>query len=57
MKDKLETLFWKIAIRIIRKGYGDCVDLEESDRDDGCAGCRAGNIIRWIEDHISLIRS
>ncbi len=53
MKNYLEIMFWKLAIRIIKKGYGaDCPDYDER-----CASCRAKDTIGWVEDHISLIKS
>ena len=68
MIDKLEILFWRLAIWIIRKGYG--ADCRESDIDDfpenkeellkdpkgRCGSCRAKEAIEWIEDHIELIK-
>ena len=51
MKNILEIWFWRIAIRIIKKGYGeDCPDEME-----GCPSCEARKVIEWIEDHILLI--
>ena len=51
MKDILEIWFWRIAIRIIKKGYGaDCPDEAE-----GCVSCDAKRVIGWIERHILLI--
>lgn len=52
MIDYLEIYFWKIAIRIIRKGYGNACD----DYDENCACCQANKTINWIEEHIKLIR-
>jgi len=52
MKDKLEILFWKVARRIIINGYGKPC----SDFDAGCACCRAGKTIEWIDHHINLIK-
>ena len=67
----LETLFWKLAKYIIRKGYGD--GCETSDLDDfheiwgkeklaesvndsrRCGACRAKEVMDWIDGHIELI--
>jgi len=72
MKDYLEIKFWKLAIYIIRKGYGaDCpasdlewfykhVVREETFADkvfSRCASCKAKETIDWIEGHIELINS
>jgi len=67
----LETLFWKLAKHIIRKGYGNgCVTsdlddfsemwgkkkLSESVNDSGrCGACRAKEVVDWIDGHIELI--
>jgi hypothetical protein len=64
----IETLFWKIAIWIIHRGYGEKCDT--SDLDDfpetykspkdvfnggRCAACRANEVVDWMEGHIELI--
>lgn len=64
----IETIFWRIAKWIIKRGYG--ANCEGSDLDDfpelhkdpksvfdsgRCASCRAKEIINWIDDHIELI--
>ena len=69
IKDILEIQFWRVAKRIILKGYG--ADCETSDLDDfpekyqtpqsvfnrgRCGSCRAKEMVNWIDDHISLIQ-
>lgn len=57
--DKKEILFWKKAIKYLKKGYGFC------DETDGltfldpqrCGGCNATDIKKWIEGHIDLIKN
>lgn len=52
MKDWLEIQFWKIAKIIIKKEYGaNCEDYSKN-----CASCEAKKIIKWIDEHINLIR-
>jgi len=68
MKDFLEIQFWRVAIWILKKGYG--ANCRTSDLDDfpeeykspkdvfsknRCGSCRAKETINWIEDHIKLI--
>lgn len=69
MKDKLEIQFWKIAKRLLKRGYG--CNCETSDLDDfkemykepkdvfhggRCASCRAKEICDWIDEHIDLLK-
>jgi hypothetical protein len=58
MIDYLEIQFWRIAKYLIRKGYGadeiGC-GTEGNDEPD-CASCRASHIIKWIDNHIELIK-
>ena len=71
MKDKLEILFWKAAILILRRGYGancrtsDVDDFPEMLNKNGskyvesngrCGSCRAKETIKFIKDHIELIK-
>ena len=69
----IETLFWKVAIWILRRGYG--ADCETSDLDDfhemysnaplsesiahggRCGSCKAKETIAFIKNHIELINS
>lgn len=47
---------WKVAKWLIMRGYGD--DCRNSgDFSEGCASCRAGKALDWIEGHIDLINS
>ena len=47
----LETLFWKVAIWIIERGYGTaCPEFSE-----GCGACQANKAANWIRGHIDLI--
>lgn len=56
MKDYLEIKFWEVAKWLIMRGYGD--DCRNSgDFSEGCASCRAGKALDWIEGHIDLINS
>lgn len=72
MLDRLEVIFWRLARHILVKGYGgDCktCDLDDFDNDikkgnvgewithDGrCCSCRAKETIKFIDDHIDLLR-
>ena len=58
MLDYLEIIFWKIALKILKKGYGYCWE-----RDGGkfrgknrCSGCDGSDVQDWISDHIDLIK-
>ena len=55
--DSLEIIFWKVAKRIILKGYGYC---EERDggvfmKNGRCGACDASDVCDFIDNHISLI--
>ena len=52
MRDYLEILFWRAAIRLIENGYGKatCGEYEPE-----CARCRSGKAVRWIKGHIRLL--
>ena len=50
----IEILFWKIAKRIIIRGYG--ADCEEKDELGLCDSCKAKEVVDWIDKHIELIR-
>ena len=69
MKDWFEIKFWKVAIWILRKGYGgncETCDLDDFDYNNPiseqviakgrCGSCRARECIIFIQDHISLIK-
>lgn len=48
----IEILFWRIAQKLIRKGYGaNCPDFAEE-----CYGCGAKKVIEWIEEHIEIMK-
>lgn len=48
----VQILFWKLAIHLIKKGYGaNCVDY-----DGYCESCKARKVIEWIEEHIELLK-
>jgi len=54
----LETQFWKIAIWLIKRGYGadcDTHDLDDFNGEARCPSCKAKDIIEWIEEHIELL--
>lgn len=60
----LEIKFWKVAIWIIKRGYGTCekMDYEEFEyhphelnAQGRCPACQATEVIKWIEYHLSLL--
>ena len=71
-KEKEEIRFWRKAIGILKRGYGaDCKtnDLDDFAKDfrkmtydqaisekRRCGSCRAKETIRFLEDHIDLIK-
>lgn len=70
ISDWFEIRFWRMAVWILKKGYGgncptsdldDFPDMYKVPKDvfhDGrCASCRAREVIDWIEDHIRLLKS
>jgi hypothetical protein len=53
MNDFIDILILKLAIWVIRKGWGgDCLEYAE-----GCAECEAGKVIDWLQNAIKLIKS
>lgn len=59
MRDRFEIFFWKVALYLLRTGYGYCEEprsLGDKDLDNGCAGCKASEVQDWIKKHIQLIK-
>lgn len=55
--NKLETIFWKVAKRIIKKGYGYC-DVRDGQvfmLEGRCSACDASEVQDWVDGHIELI--
>ena len=48
----LQIQFWRIAKYLIKKGYG--CNCPEYNKD--CGSCQAGDIIKWIDNHIEILR-
>ena len=63
MLDKLQIQFWKVAIWLIKRGYGADCEFKDTDEFEElkhntyarCGSCKAREIIEWIEKHITLI--
>ena len=53
MLDYIEIKFWQVAKWVIRKGYG-AYGCDTYCKD--CSACEAGDVMRWIDKHISLIK-
>lgn len=48
----IKIKFWQYVIYLIRKSYGaNCPDYEET-----CFSCQAKDVIKFLEEHIDLIR-
>lgn len=57
----MQTIFWKIAKWLIRRDYGVCPDKDYKDpvplnAQGRCASCQAGEVIEWIDEHLSLMK-
>lgn len=51
LKDRWSVFLARAMIRDLRKGYGgNCPDFEPE-----CASCRAGVVIKFLEEHIDLL--
>lgn len=63
MKDWLEIRFWRMAIWLIKRGYGaDCTtrdmdDVSSLPKEARCGSCYAKETLAWIDQHIDLLSS
>lgn len=68
IKNKVEIVFWKFAIYLIKRGYG--ANCSTSDLEDfsemyikpkdifhqgRCPSCRSKEVCDWIKEHIELL--
>ena len=53
-KNKQEILFWKQARKLLIDGYG--CNCNPKDFHKSCAECRAGEMVRFIDEHIDLLK-
>lgn len=52
----LEKQFWKMAIWILKRGYGEfCYFGKEEDKSPDCMACKAEDTIKFLKNHIDLI--
>lgn len=53
MKNYIEIMFWKLAKWLLIRAY-EC-RCKKEDFDENCMECRAGQAIKFIDEHIDLV--
>ena len=58
MRDWFEIYFWKIALYLLRTGYGYCDERDEEMfmTESRCGCCDASDVQDWIKNHLKLIK-
>ena len=65
IKDYLEIQFWRVALWLLIRGYGEGCTTKDTDdfpelKDTPrarCASCKAKETQDWIREHIELLKS
>jgi len=53
LQDRLEIVFFKVAIYLIHRGYGEaCTDFDKD-----CGWCEANKVVEWMKRHIEILEN